>query len=87
MLTEEEFSISKDDDCKGPINSCKTFTGNNTSGKIGSTDLGCGLYMKDSTRWVLVGITSIIPFRLSDECEATFTNVILFIDWIEKLND
>lgn len=93
LMTESDYMISFNDELddlneepKNP-STCMTFNGNNTSNDIDSTSLGSGLYMSNpssSQQWILIGITSRLPHVISSDCNAVFTNVIFFIDWIDK---
>ncbi|KAG5670271.1 hypothetical protein PVAND_000548 [Polypedilum vanderplanki] len=84
-LTEGDYNISLDDDCKDAPSTCKTINGNNTSGNVDATDLGCGLYMNNSNHYIVIGVVSIIPYPLTQDFGCIFTNVLFYLDWINRL--
>jgi len=84
-LTENNFHLKFNDICEEAFDSCQTFIANSIT--INYTDLGCGLYIIDErNRWKLIGITSAIPHHLDSNTDVVFTNIIFFIDWLEKIN-
>lgn len=96
LMTDSDYMITLNDEIdalneepKNPA-TLMTFNGNNTSNDINSTSPGNGLYMNNPSspeQWILIGITSRLPHALSTDCNAVFTNVIFFIDWIDKCLD
>ncbi|XP_070503677.1 ovochymase-2-like isoform X2 [Chironomus tepperi] len=85
ILTESNFHLKSDDVCEEAFYACQTFTANSKT--IEYTDYGCGLYVIDErSRWKLIGITSIIPNNLDNNTDVIFTNIVFFIDWLEKIN-
>jgi Trypsin len=84
LLTEGEYSVSVNDDCIETTSECMNFSGNNTSGNVVKTDMGCGLFKNVTDHWTLIGIASQLPHHLSENCNVIFTNVAHYIAWIEK---
>lgn len=85
ILTENNFHLKIDGICEEAFYSCQTFTAKSIT--INFTNLGCGLYIVDErNHWKLIGITSAIPHHLDLNTDIIFTNIVFFIDWIEKIN-
>lgn len=85
IMNEVDYLMSYDDEVEDIYETPKTFNGNNTSNNINSTSLGGGLFMKNpaaADQWIIVGIVSRLPHSSSRSCNAVFTNVIYFVDWI-----
>lgn len=93
-MTEADFMASFEDEEDDILNdepknpaSCMTFNGNNTSENINSTNLGGGLFMSNPSspnQFIIIGIVSRLPHASSDDCNAVFTNMIFFIDWVHN---
>lgn len=93
-MTEADFMTSFDeeveddlDEPKNPATSCMTFNGNNTSDNIKSTSLGAGLFMSNPSspnQFIIIGFVSSLPPASSVDCNAVFTNMIFFIDWVHN---
>jgi hypothetical protein len=93
MMTEADYMMSFNDeqndlseDPPNPVN-CKTFNGNTTAESISTTTLGGGLFMPNPSspnQIIIVGIVSRLPHPSSTSCNAIFSNIIFFVDWIER---
>lgn len=92
-MNEVEYMASFDGDEDDPNEepkdpaSCMTFKGNTSAENINSTNLGGGLYMNNPSapnQWIIIGIVSSLPHPTSSNCNAAFTNIIFFVDWIQN---
>lgn len=86
MVSFDEQDDLNEDKPKEP-SKCMTFNGNNTSNNIHSSNLGGGLYMNNPAapnQFIIIGIVSRLPHPMSSNCNAIFSNVIFFVDWIQN---
>lgn len=77
LLTEAEYHVIR--------NYSETFDAENTSGNNRISDIGSGLYINETNRWVLAGILSNrkqIP-TADNNGIFSFTNVAFYTDWLK----